>query len=248
MTTIRSIIGTALFFGLTFGIYALWFVGSIVIPNKQFWRQLIFKLWARGFARIAGMTVEVIGTPPKPPFFLVCNHLSYVDIPALRCAADGVFVAKGEIRGWPVAGRIISDFGTIFIDRHNRRDIPRAGRDIVQKLDEGEGVIIFPEGTSTKGDEVLPFNSSFLEFAAKTDLPVSYASLTYETPDGELRASDAVCWWDDTTFMQHLYRFFGLSGCTAVIRFGEAPILNANRKELAHELREKVKESFIPVI
>ncbi|MBK7704183.1 MAG: 1-acyl-sn-glycerol-3-phosphate acyltransferase [Acidobacteria bacterium] len=71
-------------------------------------------------------------TPPKPPFFLVCNHLSYVDIPTLRCVVEGVFVAKREIRDWPVAGRIISDFGQIFIDRTNRRDIPRAGTRIVR--------------------------------------------------------------------------------------------------------------------
>ncbi|MBK7706944.1 MAG: 1-acyl-sn-glycerol-3-phosphate acyltransferase [Acidobacteria bacterium] len=248
MSTFRSIIGTLAFFGLTFGIYAVWFVGSLVIPNKQYWRQVIFKYWARGFARLSGMKIEVIGTPPKPPFFLVCNHLSYVDIPTLRCVVEGVFVAKREIRDWPVAGRIISDFGQIFIDRTNRRDIPRAGDEIVRKLDEGEGVIIFPEGTSTKGEDVLPFNSSFLEFAAKTGLSVSYASLTYETPAGDLRASDSVCWWDETGFFDHLYRFFGLSGFTAVIRFGDAPITNPNRKELAHELREKVRESFIPVI
>jgi 1-acyl-sn-glycerol-3-phosphate acyltransferase len=233
---------------LTFGIYAVWLIGSLLIPNKQYWRQLIFEYWSRGFRRISGMKIEVVGTRPKPPFFLVCNHLSYVDIPALRCTVDGVFVAKGEISHWPVAGRIIRDMGTIFIDRSNRRDIPRAGAEILRKLDEGEGVVIFPEGTSTKGDDVLPFNSSFLEFASKSGIPVSYASITYEVPDGELRASDSVCWWDETVFMDHLKRFFGLTEFTAVIKFGESPVTNENRKELAHELREKVRERFIPVI
>lgn len=248
MRSLRSAIGTALFFALSLGIYAIWFVASFIIPNKLYWRQLIFSLWARGFARISGMKVDIVGTPPKPPFFLVCNHLGYVDIPALRCAVDGVFVAKGELDHWFVAGRIIRDMGTVFIDRTNRRDIPRAGDEIIKRLDDGEGVIIFPEGTSTKGEEVLPFNSSFLEFASKFDIPVSYASITYETPSDEMRASDAVCWWDDTSFMAHLYRFFGLSEFTAVIRFGDEPISNPNRKELAHELRQKVLERFIPTI
>lgn len=248
MRKFRSIVGTVLFFVLTLGLYSIWWILSWIIPNKQYWRQLIFQSWARGFARISGMKVDVVGTPPKPPFFLVCNHLSYVDIPALRCAVDGVFVAKSEISHWPVAGKIIGDIGTIFIDRTNRRDIPRAGSEIIQKLDDGEGVIVFPEGTSTKGEEILPFNSSFLEFAAKSDIPVSYCSLSYETPTGEMRASDAVCWWDETTFMDHLYRFFGLTEFTAVIKFGDAPITNPNRKELANELREKVRERFIPVI
>lgn len=248
MRRLRSTIGTVLFFISTFGLYSIWWVGSFVIPNKPFWRQFVFKTWSRVFARLSGMKIDVVGEPPHPPFFLVCNHLSYVDIPALRCVADGVFVAKGEIARWPVAGRIIGDIGTIFIDRSNRRDIPRAGEEIVRMLNAGEGVIIFPEGTSTKGDEVLPFNSSFLEFAAKSSIPVSYCSLTYETPEGEMRASDSVCWWDETTLMDHLFRFFGLKEFTAVIKFGEEPITNANRKELAHELREKVRERFIPVI
>lgn len=248
MKSIRSALRFALFFINTVGLYALWFLAAAFIPNKIYWRQLIFKVWSKNFRRIANMKIEVIGTPPKPPFFLVCNHLSYVDIPALRAVAEGVFVAKGEIEGWFLAGRIVRDIGNIFINRQNRRDIPRAVREIISRLDGGEGVIIFPEGTSTKGEEVLPFNSSFLEFAARTDLPVSYCSIYYKTPDGEMPASEAVCWWDDTTFMNHMLRLFSVKGFTAVINFGAAPIANPNRKALAQELHEKVSEKFIPVI
>src|SRR5205085_3765351 len=116
---------------------------------------------------------------------LVSNHLSYVDIPALRAVAEGVFVAKGEIENWFMAGKMVRDLGIIFINRQKKRDIPRAKSEIIKKLSDGEGVIIFPEGTSSKGEEVLPFNSSFLEFAARTDLPVHYASISYKTPYGE---------------------------------------------------------------
>lgn len=248
MKNIRAFIGFTLFFVSTFGFYAIWFVGAFFIPNKQYWRQIIFKLWAQSFARIANMKIETIGNIPRPPFFLVSNHLSYTDIPALRFVADGVFVAKGELENWFLGGRIVRDMGNIFINRQNRRDIPRAGQEIINRLDEGEGVIIFPEGTSTKGEDVLPFNSSFLEFAAKTDLPVSYASISYKTPDGELKPSEAICWWDNTVFINHLWRFFSLKELTAIINFGEMPITNPNRKELAQELHEKVKEKFIPVL
>ena len=248
MKYIRAAVRFTAFFVLTFGIYAVWFVGALFIPNKTFWRQFIFRLWARLFARILGMKIEIIGTPPRPPFFLVSNHLSYTDIPAFRAVVDGVFVAKADIRNWFMAGRIVDDMGAIFINRQNRRDIPRAGEQIIERLDNGEGVIVFPEGTSTKGEEVLPFNSSFLEFAAKKDLPVSYASISYKTPVNEPDASDAVCWWQDISFVEHLWRLFQVKEYTAVINFGEEPIQNHNRKELAHELREKVKEKFIPVL
>jgi len=248
MRYIRSLFRFTIFMVLSFGLYFLWFISSFFIPNKLYWRQLCFRAWARGFALISGMKIEVIGDIPKPPFFLVCNHLSYMDIPAIRAVVEGVFVAKADIREWPIAGKIVSDMGMVFIDRENRRDIPRAGAKIISKLSDGEGVIVFPEGTTTKGDDILPFNSSFFQFAAETDVPVSYASLSYRTPKGEKPASKAVCWWDDTPFATHMLRLFRLPGFTAIINFGQQPVLSPDRKKLAGELREKVLEKFIPVL
>lgn len=248
MTKLRAWFRFSLFFVATIGLYSAWYVLRVAIPNRVYWRQLIFKLWSTAFVRCSNMKFEVIGTPPKPPFFLVCNHLSYADIPALRYVADGVFVAKGEIESWFLAGRMVRDMGNIFINRQNPRDIPRAGDEIIAHLNGGEGVIVFPEGTSTKGEEVLPFNSSFLEFAARTDLPVSYCSLSYKTPSDEMRASDAVCWWDETVFIDHMVRLFGVREFTAVISFGDEPVASPNRKELARELHKRVSEKFVPVI
>ena len=248
MNYIRATFRFILFVVSTLGLYSTWFVGAFFIPNKQYWRQFIFHSWAKSFVKISGMKIEVIGVPPRPPFFLVSNHLSYTDIPALRVVVEGVFVAKGEIESWVLAGKIVGDMGAIFINRNNRRDIPRAGVEIIKKLDDGEGVIVFPEGTSTKGETVLPFNSSFLEFAAKTDLPVSYASITYKTENDMPKASEVICWWDDISFAAHLFRLFKLRGFTAVINFGEEPIQNSKRKELAQTLWEKVCEKFNPVL
>lgn len=248
MKYIRASIKLFLFFGSTLGLYSIWLVGSLLIPNKLFWRQIIFQNWSRLFAKLANMKIETIGKVPRPPFFLVTNHLSYTDIPAIRCVADGVFVAKGDIEKWFLGGRIVRDMGTIFIDRSNRRDIPRAGEEIIKRLEDGEGVIIFPEGTSTIGAEVLPFNSSFLEFAARTDFPVSYASISYKTPKNSPKASDVVCWWEDISFFEHLWRLFQTKEFTAIINFGGETLQNPNRKELARELREKVSEKFVPVL
>lgn len=248
MKKIRAAFRLVAFFVSTLGLYSVWFIGAFFIPNQIFWRQVIFKLWADAFVRISNMKIEVIGTPPRPPFFLVSNHLSYTDIPAFRAVAEGVFVAKSDIEEWFLGGKIVRDMGTIFINRQNRRDIPRAGELIIERLDSGEGVIVFPEGTSTRGEEVLPFNSSFLEFAAKKNLPVSYASISYKTPPGEMPACDAVCWWEDISFIEHLWRLFQVKEYTAVINFGDEAVNEPNRKELARRLRQKVMEKFVPVI
>lgn len=248
MKFIRAAIRMPLFVIMTLGTYSVWFLPHFFVPNKQLWRQIIFYFWAKSFLKIAGITVETIGTPPKPPFFLVSNHLTYMDIPLLRSVSEGVFVAKGEIEGWFMAGKIVGDMGAIFIDRQNRRDIPRAGAKILKALDDGEGVIVFPEGTSTKGEDVLKFNSSFLEFAAQSNLPVYYASINYKTPSGELSANTAVAWWEDISFMAHLWRMFQVSRIKAIVNFGEQPVQSTDRKELARELWEKVKERFIPLL
>jgi len=238
----------AAFFAMSFLLYGIWFVTYRLVPNKQYWRQICFTLWSRFFLKIAGMTVDVIGEVPKPPFFLVSNHLSYMDIPVLRSVVVSLFVAKGEIRDWFIAGRMVRDMGMIFIDRGNRRDIPRAGQDIISTLEGGEGVIVFPEGTSSKGEEILHFNSSFFEFAARTDLPIHYAAISYRMEDDRTSAGDAVCWWDDTTFLNHMFRLFQSGPIKAIVTFGSEAVSSPDRKELAKCLREKVMEHFIPVV
>ena len=248
MRYLRAIFRFTLFVSVTLGLYAIWLIGAIFIPNKQFWRQTAFRTWALAFVKISNIKIQVVGTPPAPPFFLVCNHLSYTDIPTLRAVTEGVFVAKGEIENWFLAGKIVRDMGTIFINRQNRRDIPRAGSEIIQRLENGEGVIVFPEGTSTKGETVLPFNSSFLEFASKSNLSVFYASISYQTLDDSPKASETVCWWEDISFAAHLFRLFQAREFTAIIKFGDSPIQSSNRKELAQMLWNKVNEKFIPVL
>ncbi|CAN5577409.1 hypothetical protein BH24ACI3_BH24ACI3_11540 [soil metagenome] len=248
MKKIKAVLKFCVFTIGTIFLYSSWWLTSVFIPNKVYWRQLAFESWCRLFVWISGMQVEVIGTPPEAPFFLVSNHLSYTDIPALRSVVPCVFVAKKEIDDWPVAGRIVRDMGVIFIDRTNRRDIPRAGEHIIQRLSEGEGIFVFPEGTSTKGEDVLPFNSSFLEFAAVSDVPVSYASISYRTEPGDPAASEIICWWDDISFLAHMLRLFTIDRYTAVITFGDEPLLDTDRKQLASKLRDEVRRRFTPVI
>ena len=232
----------------TLGIYGVWFISASFVPNKILWRQMVLQAWARACVRVSKMKIKVVGEPPTAPFFLVCNHLSYTDVPALRAVVNGVFVAKSEVGEWFLAGGICRNMGTIFINRTNRRDIPRAGAEIIKRLEQGEGVIVFPEGTSTIGETVLPFNSSFLEFAAKGNLPVSYASISYATPSNVPKATETVAWWDEKTFGTHLWYLFQAREFTATIQFGDAPVQNENRKELAQILQEKVKENFVPVL
>lgn len=185
--------------------------------------------------------LRVSGSPPGPPFLLVTNHLSYLDVVILASLLPGLFVAKAEVCRWPLLGPICRGFGTIFIDREDRRDLPRVLAEIEKALVCGEGVVLFPEGTSSPGDEVGPFRSPLLAVAARKGLAVHYAALGYQTPEDAPPARLSVCWWGDMDFVPHLISLFRLPRIEASLAFGTEPVVEADRKRLAERLREEVE-------
>lgn len=210
-------------------------------------RRPVARVWARGVAAIIGLRIEQSGTPPEPPFVLVSNHLSYVDIVTLMASAPGVFVAKSDVAHWPFLGPLARVGSTVFVDRNSRRDVVRVNARIEHVLRRGEGLIIFPEGTSSRGAEVLPFRSSLLEPAARAGLPVSCASISYATPVGSPPAEWSVCWWGDMTFGKHFYELLRLPGIHGSVVFGQERLAGSDRHELARELQRAVSAGFRPV-
>jgi 1-acyl-sn-glycerol-3-phosphate acyltransferase len=204
------------------------------------WTSRLLTLWARLMTRLLGARVEVEGTPPRAPFLLVSNHLSYMDVVVLATCLPATFVARADVASWPFLGALCRSAGTIFIDRASRRDIGRALAAIRRTLGEGNGVAFFPEATTSGGGALLPFRAPLLEVAARDALPVSYAALGYATTPGGPPASEAVCWWGGRPFLPHLVDLFSLPGFTCRIVFGDRPIEGEDRKDLARRLEESV--------
>lgn len=223
------------------------FVFPFFALNRR-WRNFIFRLWARCVAFIAGMKINVRGQVPQSPFFLVANHLSYMDIVALAAQIDCVFVAKSDVANWTVIGFLCRSIKTIFINRNLRRDIPRVLGSISQAMKEGYGVVLFAEGTSTRGKTVAPFKPSLLELAAQTELPVHYASITYRVPQDSPSADTSICWWGDMTFPKHLFGLFQIREFKVEIIFGAQPIQATDRKTLSENLWSAVHKQFRPVV
>lgn len=215
--------------------------------RRAHWRGMAIQLWSRRLLAVFGVRLRVVGAAPEPPFFLVSNHLTYLDICALGACLPCVFVAKGEIDGWPIFGSLCRSVGTVFVDRTVKRDIPRALGELEQAVAERRGIVIFAEGTTGSGARILPFRSSFLDVPAKRELPVHWAAISYATPEDDPPAALSVCWWGDMPFGAHVRELLKLDRIDATVVFGDAPMVDRDRKALTARLHAEVAAAFTPI-
>lgn len=207
-----------------------------------------FRFWCRSLCRIFGVRVRASGVAPRPPFFLVANHLSYADILVLGTELPCIFVAKAEIDRWPLFGALCRSVNTIFIDRQAKRELPKVLGRIETTLSSGQGVVIFPEGTSSAGHRVLPFRSSLLDLPARLGYAVHWAAVSYRVPPGATPAHLSVGWWGEMPLAPHLREFLSLPWIEATVAFGEEPLAGDDRKQLAEALHREVAASFVPLV
>ncbi len=192
---------------------------------------------ARAHLKIFGGSVKIIGTIPHSGL-LVSNHLGYLDIVAICAVAPAVFVSKAEVRRWPVFGVLATMGGTIYVERERRTHVGEVNGEIETALADGALVVIFPEGTSSNGETILPFRAPLLEPALRGGYEISIACLRYELADGA--APTEVCYWGEHKFFPHLLNMLGKKSVRATLRFGKFNRTTDDRKELAIQLHAAV--------
>ena len=208
-------------------------------------RNAAMHFWSAGSALIVNMKIKAVGAPPKAPFIMVANHLSYLDIIPIYLHTNCTFVAKKAVRSWPLIGTMVAAMGVIFVDRSRKRDVVRVNKLLTENLNEDQGIVLFPEGTSSGGREVLPFRSPLLEFPASESIPVHYASISYETLPKDEPAEQSVCFFGQRhSFPEHVFKMAKNRRIECTIRFGENPVKKNDRKELAGSLRYEIGEIF----
>ncbi len=245
MRRLRAVVRGSLLLGVTIFVYGSFVLGRIsrLTGTRHGWRNGWFRWWARAVCRILGMKTRAIGTPPQDAL-IVSNHVTYLDIVLIASYVDAVFVAKSEIADWPLVGMVCKGIDTIFIDRQSKRDVVAVGEEMEKRLVSGLGVVVFPEGTSSAGDEVLPFKPSLLQVAARDRLPVHYATVRYAVPDNEPPVAESVAWWGDMEFVTHVWGMLQLGELSAEVVFGGEPIVDSDRKQLASRLQYAVAEQL----
>lgn len=171
------------------------------------------------------------------PGLTVSNHLTYLDILVYGAARPFLFVAKSEVRRWPLLGTLASLGGTIFIDRGRSLQVAQASRRMEEGLRDGVPVLLFAEGTSSDGSSVLPFRSPLFDPAIRTGVSVTAAAIRYRAFD---TTEDKVTYWGEMVFFPHLFHTLCVRGLAARISF-DSPCRFRDRKSAAREAWRQVQ-------
>jgi len=193
--------------------------GSRVTPLE---RAQWMHLCGRVMLGALGIQYRVEGTPPAGSTLIAANHLSYLDIVIVSAALPAAFVAKREIGSWPFFGPLSKMGGAIFVNRSSRASAWETAEEMAQRLAADVPVVLFPEGTSTDGGEVLRFHSTLFAPAVEAGLPVVPAAVFYEKKGAG--GERDLCWFGDEPFLPHLLRVLRVEGFTALVRFGPPEI------------------------
>lgn len=174
--------------------------------------QPIVWLWARMGMLLAGLRLEVRGTPMAHGGAIVANHSTWLDIFVIRAAVPIYFVAKAEVRGWPGIGWLAAITRTLFIER-KRAEARRQEGLFVERLEAGQRLCFFPEGTSSDGMRVLPFRSTlfsaFVSDAVAERMWVQPVTVMYRE-GGEVPVP-FYAWWGGMDFGGHAAQVFARS-------------------------------------
>src|SRR5271170_6750511 len=142
-------------------------------------RDRLIRWWSIGVLKIFGMQVRVAGPTQvlEPGSMLVMNHISWIDVYVIFAIQPVRFVAKAEIRGWPVIGSLCDGVGTLYIERGRRRAVHQTNQAIADLLNAGDRIGVFPEGTTSDGRSVLPFHANLIQAALAVNARIQPVAL-----------------------------------------------------------------------
>lgn len=176
------------------------------IRRRPGWRQR----WSAGLLRALGVTLEATPVRVAPGTLVVANHVSWLDALVLDALCPASFVAKDEIRRWPLLGWLLAREGTIFLRRGFNRRLPEMVGDLHARLARGETIACFPEGTTSDGRRLLPFRAALFESAARGGTPVAAFALHYR--DGAGRQSEAAAFIGEQSLLESLVAIASADG------------------------------------
>lgn len=204
---------------------------ALVYPWISTARRLsLTRRWSRRLLRGLGIELRVSGT--RADGLLVANHISFLDICVINAVAPAAFVSKDDVRRWPLIGWLAARTDTIFLERGSRAAAQHARARLMQHLRAGQRAAVFPEGTTTSGDRVLPFHGALFQSAIDAGAPVTPLALRYTGRHGGRSLAPAYA--NTITLWQCLCAIATADGLVAEVEvLPPIPSLVADRRHLA---------------
>ncbi|MGN6717681.1 MAG: lysophospholipid acyltransferase family protein [Candidatus Binatia bacterium] len=182
-------------------------------------------------------------------YVIIANHVGYVDGIILGSIFPVIFVSKREVKNWPIVGQWNVLCGTIFINRQRKVQVVSLIRQMTRKLQQEANLLLFPEGTSTNGEAMLPFQTVPLAAPLRNRSIIVPVTVTYKTIDDQPVTTanrDSVYWYGDMEFVTHFWNLLGLREIDVLVTIQRKiecfryPNNSAGRKKLAEDCYNRV--------
>jgi 1-acyl-sn-glycerol-3-phosphate acyltransferase len=224
-------------------------VQALLLATAPALARRLPRAYHRIVCRVLGIELDIRGTiSTQRPTLFVANHISYLDVEVLSAAVPTCFVAKREVASWPLFGWLAKLQRTVFVDRRSS-GVTVERDDLAQRLEEGENVVLFAEGTSGDGNRLKPFKSALFSAADRvvrgTPLVVQPVSIAYTRLDGlpiGRQWRPFFAWYGAMDMAPHLWSAIGIGQLTVTVEF-HAPVTFAqfgSRKALASHCQRMI--------
>jgi 1-acyl-sn-glycerol-3-phosphate acyltransferase len=196
------------------------------------------RLWSAGLLRVFGMRTRRFGTPLPGAALFVANHVSWIDITLLHSQRVVGFVAKAEISKWPLIGWLAARGGTIYHHRGDNESLHGVMHQMVQRLEQGQAVGVFPEGRTTDGQRIGVFHARIFQPAVLAGVPAQPVALKYGAQGS---AQTTVAFQKGEHFLGNFLRLLGEPARAAEVHFLE-PVATSDegRRRMAETCRERI--------
>lgn len=220
---------------------------AVIYPHlNQAGQRRILKTWSRQLLTILNIGIQIEGQQlarGEGGCLIVANHVSWLDIYVLNAIHPSQFIAKSEVRNWPVIGWLSRRCGTIFVERALRQNAPLINRRVSLLLKQGACIGLFPEGTTTDGKQVGHFHSALIQPAIDAGVKVCPMALRYQDKNGQ--PSSAAAFLGDTTLVQSIWRILRCQHLNALVVFTPALLAtNENRRVMARTAQAAIAQGL----
>ena len=208
-------------------------------------RNRMIQRWSLRLLHILAVELERLDPDAKFPsrVVIVANHISWLDIFVLNATQPSRFIAKSDIKRWPLIGQLVGSVGTLFVDRTRRRDASRINAQIEHALEAGDVIALFPEGTTTYGRELLPFHGSLLQPVVAAGGHVLPVAIRYTHLDGS--HSDAPSYVGEMSLVGSVRQLLRARRTRVRLHLGvPLPTAGRHRREVAAEAHDAIRTAL----